>query len=75
MFQKALWLRTYQQSKYVLWLFWFVSLYNLSYKYYLASIEQQYLLKMQKKGNMYIITILVYYLWTLSSFKVVHLSF
>ncbi|MES5944443.1 ABC transporter permease subunit [Bacillus cereus group sp. MG6] len=51
MFQKALWLRTYQQSKYVLWLFWFVSLYNLSYKYYLASIEQQYLLKMQKEGE------------------------
>ncbi|GAB6552331.1 ABC transporter permease subunit [Bacillus mobilis] len=51
MFQKALWLRTYQQSKYVVWLFWFVSFYNLSYKYYLASIEQQYLMKMQKEGE------------------------
>ncbi|EJS70902.1 ABC transporter permease subunit [Bacillus cereus] len=51
MFQKALWLRTYQQSKYVVWLFWLVSFYNLLYKYYLASIEQQSLMKMQKEGE------------------------
>ncbi|MGU3372323.1 ABC transporter permease subunit [Bacillus mycoides] len=51
MFQKALWLRTYQQSKYMVWLFWFVSFYNLSYKYYMAAIEQQHLLKMTKEGD------------------------
>ncbi|MBK5471118.1 MULTISPECIES: ABC transporter permease subunit [Bacillus] len=51
MFQKALWLRTYQQSKYVVWLFWLVSLYTLSYKYYITSIEQEYLLKMPKEGE------------------------
>lgn len=49
MFQKALWLRTYQQSKYVVWLFWLVSFYTLSYKYYMTSIEQQYFLNMNKK--------------------------
>ncbi|EJR43331.1 ABC transporter permease subunit [Bacillus mycoides] len=51
MFQKALWLRTYQQSKYVVWLFWFVSFYNLSYKYYMAAIEQQHFLTMPKEDN------------------------
>ncbi|PEB53180.1 acetoin ABC transporter permease [Bacillus pseudomycoides] len=51
MFQKALWLRTYQQSKYMVWLFWLVSFYNLSYKYYMASIEQQYFLKENKEWN------------------------
>lgn len=40
MFQKALWIRTYQQSKYIVWLFWLVSFYVLSYKYYLAAAEQ-----------------------------------
>ncbi|CAI8788134.1 MULTISPECIES: ABC-2 transporter permease [Bacillus] len=40
MFQKALWLRTYQQSKYIIWLFWLVSFFVLSYKYYLAAAEQ-----------------------------------
>ncbi|WP_157349734.1 ABC transporter permease subunit [Bacillus sp. EE-W1] len=49
MFQKALWLRTYQQSKYVVWLFWLVSFYTLSYKYYMTSIQQQYFLNMNKK--------------------------
>ncbi|MGE7856555.1 ABC transporter permease subunit [Bacillus sp. NPDC094064] len=49
MFQKALWLRTYQQSKYVVWLFWLVSFYTLSYKYYMTSIEQQHFLNMNKK--------------------------
>lgn len=51
MFQKALWLRTYQQSKYVVWLFWFVSFYTLSYKYYMASIQQLYFLNDNKKWN------------------------
>ncbi|WP_002145904.1 ABC-2 transporter permease [Bacillus cereus] len=51
MFQKALWLRTYQQSKYMVWLFWFVSFYNLSYKYYMAAIEQQHLLNTPKEGD------------------------
>ncbi|PEU05069.1 acetoin ABC transporter permease [Bacillus cereus] len=51
MFQKALWLRTYQQSKYVVWLFWFVSFYTLSYKYYMASIQQLYFLNDIKKWN------------------------
>ncbi|MGE6364650.1 ABC-2 transporter permease [Bacillus paramycoides] len=49
MFQKALWLRTYQQSKYVVWLFWLASFYTLSYKYYMTSIEQQHFLNMNKK--------------------------
>lgn len=49
MFQKALWLRTYQQSKYVVWLLWLVSFYTLSYKYYMTSIQQQYFLNMNKK--------------------------
>ncbi|PDZ68526.1 acetoin ABC transporter permease [Bacillus cereus] len=49
MFQKALWLRTYHQSKYVVWLFWLVSFYTLSYKYYMTSIQQQYFLNMNKK--------------------------
>ena len=44
MFQKALWLQTYQQSKYVVWLFWLISFYTLSYKYYMAAIEQQHFL-------------------------------
>ncbi|MFJ8527718.1 ABC transporter permease subunit [Bacillus sp. NPDC094106] len=51
MFQKALWLRTYQQSKYMVWLFWLASFYNLSYKYYMSSIEQQYFLKENKEWN------------------------
>lgn len=51
MFQKALWLRTYQQSKYVVWLFWLTSFYTLSYKYYMASIQQQYFLKQDKEWN------------------------
>ncbi|WP_242212146.1 ABC transporter permease subunit [Bacillus cereus group sp. BfR-BA-01383] len=51
MFQKALWLRTYQQSKYVVWLLWLVSFYTLSYKYYMTSIEQQQYLKMHKAWN------------------------
>ncbi|MFE6135271.1 ABC transporter permease subunit [Bacillus sp. NPDC057893] len=51
MFQKALWLRTYQQSKYMVWLFWFVSFYNLSYKYYMAAIGQQHFLTMPKEEN------------------------
>ncbi|MDF9557813.1 ABC transporter permease subunit [Bacillus tropicus] len=51
MLQKALWLRTYQQSKYMVWLFWLVSFYNLSYKYYMAAINQQHLLTMQKDDN------------------------
>ncbi|MGQ0440376.1 ABC transporter permease, partial [Bacillus sp. B-TM1] len=41
MFEKALWLRTYQQSKYVVWLFWLASFYTLSYYYYMTSIQQQ----------------------------------
>ncbi|MEC2373733.1 ABC-2 transporter permease, partial [Bacillus thuringiensis] len=40
MFQKVLWMHTYKQSKYIVWLFWLVSFYVLSYKYYLASAEQ-----------------------------------
>lgn len=40
MFQKALWLQTYKQSKYIVWLFWLVSFYVLSCKYYLAAREQ-----------------------------------
>lgn len=40
MFQKALWMHTYKQSKYMVWLFWLVSFYILSYKYYLAAAEQ-----------------------------------
>ena len=51
MFQKALWLRTYQQSKYVVWLFWLVSFYTLSYKYYMTSIQQQYFLNMNKESK------------------------
>ncbi|MDA1676582.1 MULTISPECIES: ABC transporter permease subunit [unclassified Bacillus cereus group] len=51
MFQKALWLRTYQQSKYVVWLFWLVSFYTLSYKYYMTSIQQQHFLNDNKKWN------------------------
>ena len=54
MFQKALWLRTYQQSKYVVWFFWFVSFYTLSYKYYIAAIQQLSLSKMTKKVELYI---------------------
>ncbi|HDR4420222.1 TPA: ABC transporter permease subunit [Bacillus cereus] len=48
MFQKALWLRTYQQSKYVVWLLWLSSFYTLSYMYYMTSIEQQQYLEMNK---------------------------
>ncbi|EJR52695.1 hypothetical protein IIM_03011 [Bacillus cereus VD107] len=51
MFQKAIWLRTYQQSKYVVWLFWLVSFYTLSYKYYMTSIQEQYFLNDNKKWN------------------------
>ncbi|WP_242240247.1 ABC transporter permease subunit [Bacillus cereus group sp. BfR-BA-01309] len=51
MFQKALWLRTYQQSKYVVWLLWLSSFYALSYTYYMASIEQQQYLQMNKAWN------------------------
>ncbi|WP_395760818.1 ABC transporter permease subunit [Bacillus sp. 3G2] len=51
MFQKALWLRTYQQSKYVVWLFWLVSFYTLSYYYYMTSIQQQQFLNDNKKWN------------------------
>ncbi|MFL1664899.1 ABC transporter permease subunit [Bacillus cereus] len=51
MFQKALWLRTYQQSKYVVWLFWLVSFYTLSYYYYMTSIQQQQFLNDHKKWN------------------------
>ncbi|MGF9765782.1 ABC transporter permease [Bacillus albus] len=51
MFQKALWLRTYQQSKYVVWLFWLVSFYTLSYYYYMTSIQQQHFLNDNKKWN------------------------
>ncbi|HDR7515790.1 ABC transporter permease subunit [Bacillus mobilis] len=51
MFQKALWLRTYQQSKYIVWLLWLSSFYTLSYMYYMASIEQQQYLKMNKAWN------------------------
>ncbi|MBP3970369.1 ABC transporter permease subunit [Bacillus sp. WL1] len=40
MFQKALWIHAYKQSKYIVWLFWLVSFYVLSYKYYLAAAEQ-----------------------------------
>ena len=59
MFQKALWLRTYQQSKYVVWLFWLVSFYSLSYKYYMTSIQQQHFLNDNKNGTMYIIITLI----------------
>ncbi|MES5892646.1 ABC transporter permease subunit [Bacillus cereus group sp. RP43] len=51
MFQKALWLRTYQQSKYAVWLFWLVSFYTLSYYYYMTSIQQQQFLNDNKKWN------------------------
>ncbi|BCC25481.1 hypothetical protein BCM0079_4074 [Bacillus cereus] len=51
MFQKALWLRTYQQSKYVVWLFWLASFYTLSYYYYMTSIQQQQFLNDNKKWN------------------------
>ncbi|PFL69257.1 acetoin ABC transporter permease [Bacillus cereus] len=51
MFQKALWLRTYQQSKYVVWLFWLVSFYTLSYYYYMTSIQQQQFLNDNKKWS------------------------
>ncbi|MDF4730276.1 hypothetical protein P3552_24495, partial [Vibrio parahaemolyticus] len=51
MFQKALWLRTYQQSKYVVWLFWLVSFYTLSYQYYMTSIQEQQFLNDNKKWN------------------------
>ncbi|OFD43357.1 acetoin ABC transporter permease [Bacillus mycoides] len=51
MFHKAIWLRTYQQSKYVVWLFWLASFYTLSYKYYMDSIQQQYFLKENKQWN------------------------
>ncbi len=58
--KKALWLRTYQQSKYVVWLFWLVSFYSLSYKYYMTSIQQQHFLNDNKKnGTMYIIITLI----------------
>ncbi|MDP7977008.1 ABC transporter permease subunit [Bacillus sp. WLY-B-L8] len=40
MFQKALWLQTYKQSKYIVWLFWLVNFYILSCRYYLASVKQ-----------------------------------
>ncbi|EMA6341431.1 ABC transporter permease [Bacillus cytotoxicus] len=48
MFQKALWLRTYHQSKYIVWLFWLVSFYLLSYKYYMASAQQLYFLELSR---------------------------
>ena len=60
MFQKALWLRTYQQSKYVVWLFWFVSFYTLSYKYYMAFYSTAILSNMKiNSGTMYITTTLI----------------
>lgn len=34
MFHKALWMRTYKQGKYLLILFWLISLFNLPYQYY-----------------------------------------
>ncbi|MGG2064573.1 ABC transporter permease subunit [Bacillus sp. S14(2024)] len=40
MFQKALWLQTYKQSKYIVWLFWLINFYLLSCRYYLAAAEQ-----------------------------------
>lgn len=51
MFQKALWLRTYHQSKYVVWLFWLVSFYTLSYNYYMTSIQEQQFLNDNKKWH------------------------
>ena len=37
---KSIMVHTYKQSKYIVWLFWLVSFYVLSYKYYLAAAEQ-----------------------------------
>ncbi|MFC8054187.1 ABC transporter permease subunit [Bacillus cereus] len=51
MFQKVLWLRTYHQSKYVIWLFWLVSFYTLSYNYYMTSIQEQQFLNDNIKWN------------------------
>ncbi|EOO17147.1 ABC transporter permease subunit [Bacillus cereus] len=39
MFQKALWLQSYKQGKYFIWLFWITSFYTLSYKYYLDAAK------------------------------------
>ncbi|KFM99977.1 ABC transporter permease [Bacillus clarus] len=39
MFQQALWLQSYKQGKYFIWLFWITSFYTLSYKYYLDAAK------------------------------------
>ncbi|PFD45901.1 acetoin ABC transporter permease [Bacillus cereus] len=51
MFHKALWIRTYQQSKYIVWLFWLVSFYVLSYKYYLSAATQLHFFHENSKWN------------------------
>lgn len=40
MIHKALWLQTYKQSKYIVWLFWLINFYILSCRYYFAAAEQ-----------------------------------
>ncbi|WP_439741044.1 ABC transporter permease subunit [Bacillus pseudomycoides] len=37
MFHKALWMRQWKQGKYIVLLFWLISLYQLPYKYYQAA--------------------------------------
>ncbi|PEB40026.1 MULTISPECIES: ABC transporter permease subunit [Bacillus] len=37
MFHKALWIRQWKQGKYIVLLFWLISLYQLPYKYYQAA--------------------------------------
>ncbi|PFE05733.1 acetoin ABC transporter permease [Bacillus cereus] len=37
MFHKALWMRQWKQGKYIILLFWLISLYQLPYKYYQAA--------------------------------------
>ncbi|MCH1626981.1 ABC-2 transporter permease [Ferdinandcohnia quinoae] len=51
MFNKALWMRNYKQSKFVIWGFWLVSLY-FAYKFYNITEETEYsLANWAKWGN------------------------
>ena len=53
MFHKALWMRNWKQGKYVILLFWFITLYALPYKYYVEAQNTVHYFQMNNKDSYY----------------------
>ncbi|WP_459499618.1 ABC-2 transporter permease [Bacillus sp. C1] len=68
MFRKALWMRQWKQGKYIVLLFWLISLYQLPYKYYQAAQMELSQSKMKVQDYIY------YYSYSFGTFETVFIQ-